>query len=361
MIRIRHSLLAIAPLMLIAVDQAAAEPYLAVYKGMQCSACHSNPAGGGKRSAYGNTFAQTEMTARPVDGDIWNGEVSKWLSVGANLRAGYEYIDTPNQDSTSGFDVNRGTVYVEANVVPGIASIYIDQQFAPSASINREAYLRLNTPSGRWHLVTGQFFLPYGLRIQDDTAFIRQTTGINFFNPDRGVMLGYEAGPWSTQLTLTNGSGGAADDDTGKQVSIIANYVRPLWRVGASINLNDAAIGNRQMQNLFGGLRTGPVAWLIEIDLIQDDLPAGGSRDMVAGLAEANWLFLQGHNLKVSYDYLDPDRGIGDDQQVRWSLLWEYTPMPLVQTRTGVRSYDGVPQSDSQNRDELFIELHGFF
>ena len=64
------------------------------------------------------------------------------------------------------------------------------------------------------------------------------------------------------------------------------------------------------MQNLFGGLRTGPIAWLFEVDLIIDDAPGSESVDSVAGLAEGNWLFRKGHNLKISFDYYDPNRDI---------------------------------------------------
>lgn len=357
-------ILAITLFACIATDAAHAEPYLAVYKGMQCSSCHSNPAGGGKRSAYGNVFAQTEMPARRI-GDaqdaLWNGEVVKWLSVGANLRAGYQYVDTPNQESTSEFLVNRGVFYAEAHVIPGRLSLYVDQQFAPGASINREAYVRLNSESRKFLFMAGQFFLPYGLRIQDDSAFIRQATNVNFFTPDRGIAAGYESGPWSTMVSLTNGSGGGGDSDSGKQVSLIANYVRPGWRLGASFNYNEADVGDRQMQNVFAGLKTGPIAWLAEIDLIRDDLPSQGTRDAVAGLLEANWLFMAGHNLKLSFDYFDPDNDVSEDHQVRWSLLWEYTPFQFVQARFGLRAYDGIPQSDPQNRNEAFAELHGFF
>jgi hypothetical protein len=56
-------LLALVLLAGFASDPVVAEPYLAVYKGMQCSGCHSHPAGGGKRNAYGNVFAQSEMPA----------------------------------------------------------------------------------------------------------------------------------------------------------------------------------------------------------------------------------------------------------------------------------------------------------
>jgi len=341
---------------------ASAEPYLAVYKGLQCSACHSHPAGGGKRNAYGNAFAQIEMPAQQIgNGDVWSGELGKWFAIGGDLRAEYRYVDTPNQPETSGFDVSRGTVYLEANLIPGRLSFYVDQQVAPGGSLNREAYVKVQDGAGKWHFAAGQFFLPYGLRLQDDTAFIREATGVNFNNPDRGLQVGYESGPWSTMLSLTNGNGGVADNDTGKQVSFIANYVVDRWRAGLSFNVNDDDLGDRQMQGLYFGLRTGPIAWLAEADWINDDLPLVGERDSLAGLAEANWLFAKGHNLKISYDYFDPDDDIDEDHQARYSIVWEHTPMQFLQGRIGARSYDGPSQIDAQNRDEFFIELHGFF
>ncbi|MDZ7644336.1 MAG: hypothetical protein U5K76_09100 [Woeseiaceae bacterium] len=99
-----------------------AEPYLAVEKGLKCSNCHSHPAGGGKRTAYGNAYAQTELAATRIgdaDASLWTGEVTKWLSVGANLRADYAYVDVPEQDIRSEFSVQRGTAYLEAKLSPG--------------------------------------------------------------------------------------------------------------------------------------------------------------------------------------------------------------------------------------------------
>ncbi len=362
-VRIR-SLITAAALLFVASATAYAEPYLAVFKGMQCSACHVHPGGGGKRSAYGNAFSQTEMPATRIGGEepgLWTGELSRWFSVGGNLRAEYRYIDTPNQDETSEFDVSRGTVYLESNLNPGRLQLYVDQQYAPSGSLNREAYVRVNSSDRKWLLVAGQFYLPYGLRLQDDSAFVRQATGITFANPDRGLQLGYESGPWSTLASITNGTGGSSETDTGKQVSLLSTYVQSSWRFGLSLNVNDADAGDREMAGLFTGLRTGPIVWLVEIDWIQDEQPSGPTIDSVAGLIEANWLHRPGHNLKFSYDYLDPDKDVSEDHQVRWTAIYEYTPFQFVQARLGVHVYDGIPQVDRQNRDEFFLELHAFF
>jgi len=340
------------------------EPYLAIYKGMQCSSCHSHPSGGGLRTAYGNAYAQTELPSERIGGDnakLWTGEVLDWLSVGADLRAGYQSVDVPGAETTSAFDVTRGTVYLEAKIIPNRLSLYLDQQVAPGSSLNREAYVRLNTSDRRFYFSAGQFFLPFGLRLQDDSAFIRQTTGINFTIPDRGIQAGFESGPWSTQLSVTNGSGGSAEIDSGKQISFISSYVQSKWRAGVSMNINNADVGDRLMQNIFFGLKTGPIVWMTEVDLINDDLVGSPEQDAIATLVEANWMVRRGHNIKLSYDYFDPDDDFDEDHQVRYSLVWEYTPMQFLQGRFGARIYDGIPQVNLQNRDEYFAEIHGFF
>ena len=354
----------VAPLLLLICGTALPEPYLAVSQGLQCSACHSHAAGGGKRNAFGNAFAQSELpVARIGDKDdaLWTGEIGKWLSVGGNLRVGYTKIDTPNTPGSSEFQVSRATLYIEAQLIPGRLSITIDQQVAPNASVNREAYVRLKSSSGKFFLAAGQFFLPYGLRLQDDSAFVRLATGINFTIPDRGVQVGYESGSWSSIASVTNGSGGGNEVDTGKQFSVVSTFVQPRWRVGVSANVNNAAAGDREMFGLFTGVKTGPIVWLAEIDRITDDIAPGLSRDAIAGLVEANWMLRKGHNLKLSYDFLDPNDDVSGDRQARYSLIWEYTPMQFLQARFGLRSYDGIPAVAVQNRDVFFAELHGYF
>ncbi|HVO47879.1 MAG TPA: hypothetical protein VMT29_16265, partial [Steroidobacteraceae bacterium] len=68
--------------------QAHAEPYLAVQTGFKCGQCHVNPTGGGERTAFGNVFAQTQLAATRIDtGDLWTGEINRFLSIGGDLRA----------------------------------------------------------------------------------------------------------------------------------------------------------------------------------------------------------------------------------------------------------------------------------
>jgi hypothetical protein len=338
-----------------------AEPWIAVSQGLKCLNCHVSNTGGGMRNTFGQIWGQTVLPAKRVDtGDPWTGEINKYVAIGGDFRGTATYTDVPQQPSSSSFDTEELRAYLEIRAIPDRLSVYVDQQLAPGGSQNREAYGRFWFEPNRYYIKAGQMYLPYGLRLEDDTAFIRQVPGINFATPDRGVEAGVELTNWSAQLAVTNGTAGGAEVDNGKQYSLRVEYIQSVWRAGASFNYNDADAGSRQMQNIFAGLRTGPIAWLAEADYILDDSFAP-RRKQAIGLLEANWILLKGNNLKITAEYFDPDRDVSEDQQNRYSVVWEYTPLQFVQLRVGARYYDGIPQNDLQNRRLVFAQLHGYF
>jgi hypothetical protein len=344
--------------------EATAEPYIAVATGFKCAQCHTSATGGGKRTAFGTIYAYNEVAKRTVSGGgdagAWTGEVSRWLAIGADLRTGVDYEDTGELEERSELGISRAAVYAELRAIPSLLTLYIDQQIAPGGTLNREAYALLTPANGRYTIKAGKFFLPYGLRLQDDSAFIREATGVNFATPDNGIELGLERGHWSAQLALSNGTAGTADTDSGKQVSTTASYVASRWRVGASYNTNNADLGDRDMVSLFAGLRTGPIAWLAEVDRISDEI-VGGELEAQVSLIEGNWRFAKGHNVKVSYEHYDPDRNRDADERERYSVVWEYSPIQLMQVRIGARDYERVRQIVPADRDEFFAELHVYF
>ena len=138
-------------------------------------------------------------------------------------------------------------------------------------------------------------------------------------------------------------------------------YAQPRWRLGAAGSLTQSDAGNRRVIGTFVGLRTGPIAWLGEADLVSDAGFPGGTRQLLSGLAEMDWNFARGQNFKLTAEYFDPDRTVAADQQTRWSAVYELTPLPFVQLRAGFRRYRGIPQNDLQNRQLAFLELHGYF
>jgi hypothetical protein len=340
-----------------------AEPYLAAQMGLKCMQCHVNPTGGGLRTVFGNTFAQTQLAAKKIgsDEDIWTGQVMKFLSVGGNARANYSFVDVPNQTSTNDFAVEEARAYLDFGVIPNRLSVYLDQRFAPGNSTNLEANVRYWIRENAIYVKAGRMYLPFGYRLEDDNAFVRQVSSINMQAPDEGVEFGFETGSWSTQFAISNGTAGAPEIDDGKQIAARTEYASSVWRVGVSALSNKTDAGDRVGAGVFGAFRTGPVTFLAEVDYIDDDSIGVSGQKLMASLAEANWKVRQGHNLKFSFEWLEPDRDVDEDEQTRASLVYEWSPIQFIQLRGGMRLYDGIPQNDNQNRKQAFLQLHGFF
>jgi len=340
-------------------QSAFAEPYLAVQKGLKCGMCHASPSGGGKRTVFGNVYAQTELSGRTLDlGELWTGELGQYFAVGGDIRGGWNRLDVPSQAKSYDTDLEEFLGYAELKLVPNRLMAYVDAKIRPGDPVVREAYLRISSADGRWWLRGGDFFLPFGLRIQDDDAFIRQVPGINYNTPDTGLELGLEQGRWTAQLAITRGTAGGPEVDSGKQYSLRVSHVTPKWRVGGSLNFNDSEFGDRKMQNVFAGLRTGRIAWLAEFDYIIDEGSPTGRRRLWASLVEANYALKRGHNLKITAEYLDPDSDVSNNEQNRLSLVWEYFPIQFLQIRLGYTIHGGIPQNPAQNREQLFLEIH---
>lgn len=357
---------AVIPLLLAVagwIPTAQAEPYLAVRTNNQCAACHVNPTGGGKRTEYGALYARTALAAEewkiPADNaaGTWDGRINNYFAIGGDLRTSLRYIDVKQTDSFS-FDTDAARIYLELSVIPNRVLLYIDQTLAPGAAVNRESFLLLWSKEKTTYLKAGRIFIPYGWRIEDDSAYIRQFSGVNFTSSDTGVETGFVRGGWSTQFAITNGAA-ASETDRGKQYSLLTSYLRGAWRVGTSFSYNDHDTEDRKMANVFFGLRTGLISWLAQADQFEEELTAG-RRESQAGFVEANIEVARGHNLKLTFDSYNPDRNVANDQRDRVSVVWEYTPFQFLQVRAGYRRSDGASQSNAQDADELFVQLHTF-
>jgi hypothetical protein len=348
--------------------RAHAEPYLAVQMGLKCGQCHVNPTGGGLRSSYGDVFAQTLMPHEHIDtgNDVWTGDVTKFLRVGGNMRFDYTVTQVPDTKTINRFAMDSTRVYLQGNVIPDRLIVYVDELVAPGGALNREAYGLYWSANHDWYIKGGQMYLPFGWRLQDQTAFIQTTSGINMTTPDQGVEFGWEKGHWDGQLAISNGTAGSTSGtDNGKQYSGQLIWVESMWRVGGAANFNKKGVGNRSAFALFAGLRTGPVAWLAQGELIEDKSIVEGQgvngQRQAATLIEGNWAITRGNNLKITGEYFDPDRGVKNDSQTRWSVVYEWTPIQFVQLRGGARIQDGIPQINTQHTHLYFVELHGFF
>lgn len=340
-----------------------AEPYLAIRYGLKCAACHVNPTGGGLRNAVGNSFAQGSIAANALPGALqgWNGSLfDDRLRLGGDFRTSTTRTSVSGQPTRSVGGTEQFRLYADVQLIKDYLGAYVDQQVAPGKSERQEAYVRLQTPGMGWYAKAGQFYLPFGWRLQDSLAFVRQLSGVSMTVPDKGFEIGHESDQLSAQIAYSNGPGNQGST-SGHQLTSQVTWLQPWGRVGAAMARVSSTAGNRQAYGLFAGTTTGPVAWLGEVDIVSDSGFPEGTRRQLATLLEANWLMRQGHNLKLSSEYLDPDRRIANDYKVRYSLVYEYTPIAFVQLRAGYRRFGGIPQNAVDNRRLSFVELHGLF
>lgn len=345
------------------VGAAQAEPYIAIRTGLKCVACHVNPTGGGLRNAVGNTFAQNVIPANGLPEALqgWNGSLlDDRLRLGGDFRTGTTRTTVSGQPTTTVGGTEQTRLYADVQLIKDYLGAYLDQQVAPGKSQRQEAYVRLSTPGLGWYAKAGQFYLPFGWRLQDSLAFVRQLSGVSMTVPDKGFELGHESDEWSIQLVRSNGPGNKGST-TGHQTTAQATWMQSWGRVGAALAQVKSTAGDRQAYGLFAGTTTGPVAWLAEVDMVSDGGYPEGKRRQFATLLEANWLMRQGHNLKLTSEYLDPDRRVAHDNKVRYSLVYEYTPIAFAQLRAGYRHYGGIPQNAIDNRRQSFVELHAMF
>lgn len=345
------------------VTASASEPYLSIRTGMACSSCHVNRTGGGMRTDFGVVYAQTRLPARIVgavgsEGSFLSPRVGE-IALGVDLRTRVSRRLSGGEPRTP-FDVNDGNLYIAARAVPERLTIYADEEVSSGGMRTREFFALVEGIPGGGYVKAGRFFPPFGVRLVDDDEFIRQRTGFNFANPDIGFEVGFEPGPFSVAVAVTNGSQGGEENDDDKQVSGIASLVTSRLRLGVTGSRNDASAGRREIVGAFGGVRLGSATVLGEIDLIDDDPPPGRRGDQLVGFIEADLLVARGLNVKATYGFLDPDRDIGENARVRSRFGVEYFAAQFLQASFFYTLLDDIPQSRT-DRDEVSLELHAFF
>lgn len=339
-----------------------AEPYLAIKNNLQCSGCHVNPNGGGQRNEFGRIYGASilaESTSKLNAAEF--GKLNKYIDLGANARfnAMIQRNKQQENNTSKSFEISSAQVYLHLKVPETGLSFYLDQQVAPGSAINREAFVMYQFENADF-IKAGKIFLPYGLRIEDDSAFIRQATGMNFDNSDNGIEYGSNFGNTHVNVYISNGTSQASNNDDSFLFGTRIEHHFSSFRIGTSALLNDGD-QETQMLNLYGGSQLGDFTLLAEVDYIRIESQNGNTISQLATLAEINYQWRAGWNIKLTAEYFDPDNDIEENEQTRYSVIGEYTPLSNVQLRFGIRSKQDIPQKLQQNNDLFFIQSHFYF
>jgi len=348
-------LLFVISLLMAAHIPAGAEPYIAMRTGFKCGQCHVNLTGGGKRTDFGNIYSQTNLPMNIIQSAegprFLHGKVSEFLSMGADLRADnvsvFEHknsndVTTP---ASSQLRISEANLYIQADLIPGTFLLYADQTLSPSAA-NREFFGLLRNSGSTVYGKVGRMLLPYGLRLQDDDAFVRRRTGFTYNRHDLGAELGLEPGPISLVSNVTD-----------SQLSVVGSTVFRRVRVGGSY-ARSTKDKDRHSAGAFGGVNFGRFTLLGEGDFITED-----GIDRFAGLAEVDILIVQGFNFKTTYEFFDRNRDISNDRdgQERITIGVEPFIAQFLQLSLFYRINRFIPQATTENQDQLTLQFHAFF
>ncbi len=357
-----------------------AEPYLAIQEGYKCSQCHVNMTGGGKRTDFANIYVQTRLTNKffdwrryKIDSDeeideeenplktdssssFFSGRLNDYIAIGGDFRALYERTEEPGNPTDDFFAQRKQNIYLEVDLIPDHVIYY---QTLPGGGDAQEIFglLKGELKQEPYYFKVGQFFLPYGLRLQDDSAFTRANTGFTYKNTDVGLEFGFEPGSWALHIAATNGEGGNSDNNDSKRLTTSVAYVRKNFRVGGSRSTNENALGVETLiYGVNAGAQFGRLGILAEADAIDDS-----TVEQRVVILEFNLLIARGKNLKLSYEYHDPSLEIFQNSLERYSLVYEPFLNQFIQLRAGVRENKGKPLNPTLNETHSFLELHLFF
>lgn len=345
-----------------------AEPHLAVRTGHQCQACHVNQTGGGKRNAFGVYYEQEMLPDLELPSTdtfkMFDGRLHDAVWVGADLHVA-NLTRSSSDETTNSFETPEGNLYLDLILGPGPLRLYSDVSLAPGGTRARELFAMLGRIPGHLYVKAGRFFPPYGWRLYDDDAFIREETGFNFRSPDDGLEIGWQPGPLNASLAITNGNGGAPDDETNKRVSFNTLWATNRFQLGASGASNRQGDTSQRLGGVMGGLKLHTrLTVLGELDFgrLENDAAGATTRQMLAYVQGDFWI-TGGLALRAAFDYSDPDSSESGDESNRVTAGGEWFAVTAMKVRLLWSRTDRPPEIHGVTfRDErqVLLELHMF-
>ncbi len=343
-------------------------------------AASAPPAEGAGDAAGGEAAAASaqEPAEGPSDPAVsFSGNITEWLAVGADFRAAYIYIrpdrgampDTP-RNITSSFFLMQSDLYTGATLndnVRLVVDIGVYSGFEAWGLFNAT-----NDPEVDLYVKVGRFMPTYGIREVEHQLFTREGIGIGTSDRDTGIELTAFLGPVTASLAVVNGTlGDTPFDSHGTErrtfekalVSRVALRMHPgpfRLQLGGSFYFNDdvsqpnplfgrsippalaadAATGLDEVRaGVFVTANLGRVTYLGDLDWVHDSFYAQ-TLDPISGYAsyqELSFTITNGLDLIGTFEFMDPDMDLADNQLLRAGVVLEAFPWPFVELRAMVR------------------------
>ena len=306
------------------------------------------------RNTFGSNFGRDNISVKAWQEEYaledFSTKLTNFISYGADFRfLGFYQSKTSPDASLSSFFPMQMDVYFNLAVSKKI-NLYVNPAFGPYGRLEMFGVAKVLPLNG--YLKLGRFAPSHGLRYDDHTSFIRQSTPFrNNGGQQTGIELGLNPGPFSMMGAVTNGMRG--DLDGGLAKAMFGKIegrgaVGPLNLMVGVSSYNDASGG--QKLNLLEGYGSVTISeCLTAVGTVEQIQGNSGTMSVSSDinqrnvlnsnlkqttfLLEADYILVQGFDLKFMYDFFDPNTDIKSGTAQRYSGGFEFMPIGGVEVR----------------------------
>jgi hypothetical protein len=368
----KRSIALVAFLFALLACDALALPRFAARTGAKCQSCHVDPSGGAMRQAFGLQYGREKLPVPAWSSDFeledFTNVITNFLGVGADFRTLYFYQEYPDSSisNLNSFWQMQGDLYLNFHLAKKV-NVFLKKGLYSGF----EAYGLLHILPAKGHIKVGKFIPNFGTKIDDHTAFIRTYTGFSpqFGRPElTGAEVGIAPGQFSVVGGLYNatdgfgGSGGNKKAVLGRAEGIFELGEQVYLSAGGSIFAKEDNAGVKT--TLYGGFGSFSYRNLTlsgEGDFIRTTQGAALTGTTVTGIVcylEGNFLITPGMDVKVAYDFYDPDKDLASGAYSRISFGFEFFPIAGVEVRPLYRLTTKMQDPANVHSSELDLMLH---
>jgi hypothetical protein len=342
-------------------EQSAALPRFSSRTGAKCQSCHVNPSGGSIRQAFGVQYGRETLPVPAWSQDFqledFTTVLTNFLGVGADFRTLY-YYQKEASGSRNSFVQMQGDFYLNFRIAKKV-NMFLKKSLGSSY----EVFGLLNILPASGHIKIGKFVPNFGTRLDDHSAFIRDSTGFSSAS-GRPELTGGEVGFSPGAFTIVGGfyNATSADFAEGDNKALLGR-AEGLFELGKATHVGLGADvfttkstdgSSRTMYGAFGSFSHEDFTVFGEVDAIKTKL--GQTVSGLVVYVEADYVVTPGLDLKLAYDFYDRDTDFKTGSTSRYSVGLEFFPLSGVELRPIYR-YVKYQTVDAK-RDEFNLVVH---
>ncbi len=362
-------------------------PRFASRTGAKCQSCHINPSGGEMRQAFGVRYGREELPVPTWSEDFqmedFTNIIANVLGVGADMRTLFY-----SQHSTNAFFQMQGDLYVNFRLAKKV-SLFLSKGLYSGF----EVFGLLNILPASGYIKVGKFLPDYGTKFDDHTAFIRTYSGFSqeLGRPElTGGEVAISPGPVTITGGLYNSADGFGAGGTSTKAFLgriegmfsLADHVtlglggnyfgggtlstNVISRIASDVGVDVATPGSAADNTLVGGFGSFSYQELTlfgEVDLMKTKSAETTTKGLIA-YVEADYPVVTGVDLKLAYDFYDPDKDVASGSISRYSAGLEFFPIAGVEVRPVYRWLRTQNVTAGQGEDswtEFQLLFHFYF